>query len=682
MKLSSIDLAIVVTYLLLVVGVGIWVKRRAAKGLVSYFLGGRQLPWWMIAMSGSSSYFDITGTMWIVSMFVAYGFCGYWIQWMWGFLIAVFYFAYMGKWIRRSGVLTGAEWMVLRFGSGAGGEAARLAYTLFAVLTLTTFIGYTAVGMGKFGAEFLPVKQWVGPHYAAWSDPICAAAIIGITGAYVILGGFVGLTIVEFVQTIVLTCGALMIAWLGYHAFHAADVSAALTTLASVEGRPVAVAPTDWYSLAPHWRLPAAEDMYAAFGLVLIAFLGKGLLLGISGPEQLYDFQKFLAARNAREASKIGMLWGVFHSVRFPMAMAITVMGLVALADRYRQGHETTAACPVLPADVRFSADLAGRIEYRAAENILVWKGVMTQKLHDELLALGPDDESHRPYRAAVADLYGAARFDTEKVLPEVIANRLPVGLKGVALAALLSAFMATFSAMVNGAASYLIRDIYQHYIRPRASETHLVAASKVASVLMILVGIGISFLSTSINTMITWILGFLGSAVLVPNVLRWYWWRINGPGFAAGMFSGMALSLVQALAAPAWPVYVVIPALAGCTAVVTVVVARITAPTEMSVLERFYRQTQPAGAWGPVVDRIRQEDPGYRKDQAFGWDALNVAIGLPWLFALYVGPSYLIVRQWDRFAVSAVVVILGAAALYWTWYKRLPRPEGPAPAQ
>ncbi|HOW18491.1 MAG TPA: sodium:solute symporter, partial [Phycisphaerae bacterium] len=197
MKLSPIDLAIVVTYLLLVVGVGIRVKRRAAKGLVSYFLGGRQLPWWMIAMSGSSSYFDITGTMWIVSMFVAYGFCGYWIQWMWGFLIAVFYFAYMGKWIRRSGVLTGAEWMVLRFGSGAGGEAARLAYTLFAVLTLTTFIGYTAVGMGKFGAEFLPIRAWVGPHYAAYADQFCAAAIIGITGAYVIMGGFVGLTIVE-----------------------------------------------------------------------------------------------------------------------------------------------------------------------------------------------------------------------------------------------------------------------------------------------------------------------------------------------------------------------------------------------------------------------------------------------------------------------------------------------------
>ncbi len=237
---------------------------------------------------------------------------------------------------------------------------------------------------------------------------------------------------------------------------------------------------------------------------------------------------------------------------------------------------------------------------------------------------------------------------------------------------------MATFSAMVNGAASYLIRDIYQHYLRPRASEAHLVAASKVASVLMILIGIGISFMSGSINTMITWILGFLGSAVIVPNVLRWYWWRLNGTGFAAGMFTGMVLSLGQALA-ERWrliegmPVYVVIPLLAGGTTLVAVAVSLLTPPTDLPTLARFYRTTQPAGLWGPVVEHIRRTEPEYRKDLSFGWDALNVIIGLPWLFALYVGPSYLIVHRWGEFAVCAVVVAAGSLVLYGTWYRRLP---------
>src|SRR5512145_1645142 len=102
-SLAKLDVVIIVAYLALVVGLGLVMKRRAAKNISSYFLGGRTLPWWALAMSGSSSYFDITGTMWIVSLFVVIGLKGMWVQWIWGFIIPVFYMTFMGKWIRRSG---------------------------------------------------------------------------------------------------------------------------------------------------------------------------------------------------------------------------------------------------------------------------------------------------------------------------------------------------------------------------------------------------------------------------------------------------------------------------------------------------------------------------------------------------------------------------------------------------
>ena len=70
MNLSILDQIIVVLYLAAIMSIGFAMKRKAAKGMSSYFLGGRQLPWWALAMSGSSSYFDITGTMWIVSTFI------------------------------------------------------------------------------------------------------------------------------------------------------------------------------------------------------------------------------------------------------------------------------------------------------------------------------------------------------------------------------------------------------------------------------------------------------------------------------------------------------------------------------------------------------------------------------------------------------------------------------------
>ena len=106
-RLNAIDMTLVVIYLVVVVTLGLVMKRRAAKNIGSYFLGDRQLPWWALAMSGSSSYFDITGTMWIVGLFVVMGVKGMWVQWIWGFIIPVFYMTFMGKWIRRSGVMTG-----------------------------------------------------------------------------------------------------------------------------------------------------------------------------------------------------------------------------------------------------------------------------------------------------------------------------------------------------------------------------------------------------------------------------------------------------------------------------------------------------------------------------------------------------------------------------------------------
>ena len=91
MKLSFLAQIIVVLYLAVIIGIGLAMKRRAARDVSAYFLGGRQLPWWALAMSGSSSYFDITGTMWIVSLFMLLGLKGMWVHWLWGFPITAFY---------------------------------------------------------------------------------------------------------------------------------------------------------------------------------------------------------------------------------------------------------------------------------------------------------------------------------------------------------------------------------------------------------------------------------------------------------------------------------------------------------------------------------------------------------------------------------------------------------------
>ncbi len=573
-RLSAIDIVIIVAYLIIVVTLGMVMKRRASKNIGSYFLGDRQLPWWALAMSGSSSYFDITGTMWIVSLFVVIGLKGMWVQWIWGFIITAFYMAYMGKWIRRSGVMTGSEWMQTRFGQGKAGEMARGAYTLYAVLTIVAFLAYGAAGMGKFGSVYLP-----------FNEHVCAALIIGVTGVYVIVGGFQGVVMVEIFQTIVLSCGALLIAYMGY----ARVTPEVLSTLVTPE----------WGSLLPKWDFDYLKGTeYTLFGALLVVWIVKGLLLSLSGPEQLYDFQRFLAARNPKEASKLGALWGVIHTVRWPMAMSLAVLGIVGLA---KQG-------------------------------------------------------------------------DPEKVLPSVIQQMLCPGLRGLVIAALLSGFLATFNSTVNGGASYVVKDIYHKYINPGASQKKLIYASYVSSTILIALGVLIGFSSQSINQMFTWIMGTLGAGVLIPNVLRWYWWRINGWGYAAGAVSGMVFSMVQAFvpAFSALPLYVTFPVILLMVLVITIVITLTTEPTDPITLQKFYSDVRPAGFWGPVAREAVSREVQCEAAAHNRSDFFNVAAAIPWIIAMYLCPVYIILHRFVEAGLAAGIVAMLTIILYYSWYKRL----------
>ena len=110
--MHPIDIAVVILYFVLVIGFGIWYRKRAARDLESYFLGGKRLHWTLLSMSGAVSNFDITGTMWMVSIVYSIGMKSWWHFQMCGFILPAFCLAFIGKWVRRSNVLTGAEWMV------------------------------------------------------------------------------------------------------------------------------------------------------------------------------------------------------------------------------------------------------------------------------------------------------------------------------------------------------------------------------------------------------------------------------------------------------------------------------------------------------------------------------------------------------------------------------------------
>lgn len=307
MSLNPIDAAIVVAYFLLVMGVGIYMERRAGKDIESYFLASGKMPWWLLGMSGSSGNFDITGTMWMVSTFYLLGMRGMWEHWMWGLPFGGFLMAYKAKWAYRSGVLTGVEWLVFRFGDGRGGQAARAMAVTVLLIVLVMMLGYAGTGVGKFVEEFLPV-----------SKNMAVTVLFIFTGIYVMLGGFFGVVYSDFFQTVLLSLASIYIAVIAFVQLDPASLHQAVGS--------------DWFSIRPVMNLPNQPAQYPdPFGLLVMMWVTRGVLVLLTACGGT-DFQRFRAARSETDASKIGMLWALCHSLRWSMVIAFTVFGLSILS--------------------------------------------------------------------------------------------------------------------------------------------------------------------------------------------------------------------------------------------------------------------------------------------------------------------------------------------------------------
>lgn len=79
MKIAAFDIAIILLYLSIIIGIGFYLKRRASENMRAYYQGGRRLPWYMLGLSNASGMFDISGTMWLVTLCFVYGMKSIWI---------------------------------------------------------------------------------------------------------------------------------------------------------------------------------------------------------------------------------------------------------------------------------------------------------------------------------------------------------------------------------------------------------------------------------------------------------------------------------------------------------------------------------------------------------------------------------------------------------------------------
>jgi SSS family solute:Na+ symporter len=260
---------------------------------------------------------------------------------------------------------------------------------------------------------------------------------------------------------------------------------------------------------------------------------------------------------------------------------------------------------------------------------------------------------------------------DPETVLPVVVNELIPTGIKGFLVAGLMAAAMSTFDSTVNAGAAYWVKDIYQAFINPNASEKKLMVHSRVASVLIVVFGLLFSLTIKNINEIWGWITMSISAGMIVPTLVRWYWWRMNGYGFAIGTVAGMGTAVIQRLTFPGAPEYVAFCLASGMSLVFMVIATYATRPTGAEVLNDFYRKTRPFGFWGPVRNKISPSlmEKINRENRR---DLRSIFMAVPWQLVLFLLWIALIMKRWDYFGILAGLLALLSVGLYFSWFRHL----------
>ncbi|KAL9642245.1 hypothetical protein ABK040_007245 [Willaertia magna] len=588
-------------------------KDDLGETIDDYFLGGLSIPWWALATSGMASNLDISGTMINIAMIYAMGVRGMFIELRGGMTMALaFMMAFLGKWFRRAGVMTSAEWMYLRFGHGREGNLARLSTAIAFILLAIGSITYFSVGSGKFVAEFVPgLGDFLGIKREFWASFI----MVVLSMIYTVTTGLSGVVWTDVFQALIIFVSIITVCIMSLVTVDLPSVvtlsAPIITNQTMISYQTYNASISDWSLAVPKWSFDFPENstysIYNLFGLSIMFYVVKMFIEGFGGVTS-YAEQRYFAANNERDATILTSLWIFFLSFRWPFIVAVALMGIY-----YGNGY--------------------GK----------------------EVIA------------------------DPEIVLPRVISDMVPMGLKGILLGGMISAAMSTFDSTVNQVGAVFVKDVYHAFLRKNASQRELLIVGRVTAVVIVTIGLGFTLVIKSINDIWGWITMSLGSGLTVPLLLRWYWHRINGYGYSFGLllgsFSAIIMKTFFTIFHYDMPEYYSFCIIAAASFVFTIIISLLTPRTDPEVLLKFYAKTRPFGLWGPIRKRFTRETvKKVNVESIFDWMSLIVII--PWQVFQYLFWMSIVMKSWITFGVSISIVVITTVALYFVWYRNIAKGE------
>ena len=620
--MHSIDILIISFYIILTVAVGIWVSKRASKGLDSYFLGGKSIKWYYLGLSNGSGMFDVSGTAWMVGILFLYGVKSFMFMWLWPIWNQIFIMMFLAVWIRRSNIMTGSEWILTRFGDKRAGRASHLIVAAFAIIAAIGFIAYFFEGVGKFMTIILPwdLTLQMGASVLLSSEQSYALIIILLTTIYTVKGGMFSVVATEVLQYGIMVLAGLLV--VGYSFFAISDVE--INSVITEEWRNVFFG----WELETHWsdKYQAFNDLIDSEGFKMFgAFIGmtlfKGFFASLAGPTPSFDMQRILSTKTVKEAAYMsGFTNLILFIPRYLLIGGIVVIALVSLSPEMIGNSSFTGADleVLLPKVINFHVPVGV-------------KGLLLAGLLAAFMSTFSAFVNAGP-AYIVNDIY-KKYFKPNASSKHYLKASHIASFSVVAL----GVFMGFFADSINSLTLWITSALFGGYVA---------------------------------SNFLKWIWWRF-------NGWGYFWGMFSGLIIASlqflldqnkGSFSedSLLFELSHMQAIYLFPIIFIVSLIGSFLGTF------LSEPTDMKTLKSFYKTVRPWGWWAPVYKELLKEESTLKKNTDFWNDMFNCAIGIVWQSSMIVMPIYFVIRDYPKGLIALSVFVITSLILKFTWLDKV----------
>ena len=197
MLLSFLDWFIIIFFLSLTLGIGVYVSKKAGRDSSEFFLSGKNMPWWLLGVSMVATTFSTDTPNLVTDIVRTNGVSGNWVWWAFLLTGLLTVFVYAKLW-RKSNVNTDLEFYQIRYG-GASAKFLRKfrAIYLGIFFNVITMSAVTLAAI-KIGGIMLNLEPW---------ETVIGAGLI--TVIFSALGGFKGVIYTDFILFFLAMVGSI-----------------------------------------------------------------------------------------------------------------------------------------------------------------------------------------------------------------------------------------------------------------------------------------------------------------------------------------------------------------------------------------------------------------------------------------------------------------------------------------